>query len=451
MKHNQFYAFCIALMTGVLAGNQLSAQGVAVNATGAAADTSAMLDVSSTTKGILVPRMTATQRLAIPLPATGLLVYQTDGTPGYYTYTGFYWQPLGFGGAGTSNYIPVFTGTNSIGNSIIYQNPAAGDRLSLNGAANHGLVAIRSTDDTVALFINQNASPSALSSGYQYDGGVVRVQYTGPNDNLRTGIYSNMIKSVSDQNGVGVVGGGNNTGVYGYGESDVAHTIVTGVEGDSYGSGDYSIGVNGSASSYMAAPAHAYGVYGYAVGGTSNYAVYSDGATRIQGALSKLSGTFEIDHPLDPANKYLYHSFVESPDMMNVYNGNITTDASGVAYVDLPSYFEALNKDYRYQLTAIGQPAQVYVSKEIEGTHFQIKSDKPNVKVSWQVTGVRQDAWANAHRVVPEVDKEPFNKGKYLAAKENGQPDNLRIGADMKRPVRKDKAILPQSANDTQK
>ncbi len=120
MKHNQLYAFCIALMTGVLAGNQLTAQGVAVNATGAAADTSAMLDVSSTTKGILVPRMTASQRLAIPLPATGLLVYQTDGSAGYYSYTGSAWQPLGFGTTGTANYIPVFTGTNSVGNSIIY-------------------------------------------------------------------------------------------------------------------------------------------------------------------------------------------------------------------------------------------------------------------------------------------------------------------------------------------
>jgi hypothetical protein len=152
----------------------------------------------------------------------------------------------------------------------------------------------------------------------------------------------------------------------------------------------------------------------------------------VNGVLSKSSGTFKIDHPLDPANKYLSHSFVESPDMMNVYNGNVVTDAMGNATVALPEYFEALNKDFRYQLTTIGQPSQVYISKEISGNQFEIKSDKPNVKVSWQVTGVRHDAWANAHRVVAEEDKEPFNKGKYLNAKEFGKSENERIGGGVK-------------------
>ncbi|MBX7047148.1 MAG: hypothetical protein K1X86_15065 [Ignavibacteria bacterium] len=63
-------------------------QGVGVNSSSAAADTSAMLDVSSTTKGMLVPRMTSTQRTAISLPATGLIVYQTDGTAGFYYNSG---------------------------------------------------------------------------------------------------------------------------------------------------------------------------------------------------------------------------------------------------------------------------------------------------------------------------------------------------------------------------
>jgi hypothetical protein len=78
----------------------------------------------------------------------------------------------------------------------------------------------------------------------------------------------------------------------------------------------------------------------------------------IGGSLSKGSGSFRIDHPLDPANKYLYHSFVESPDMMNVYNGNVVTDKNGRATVALPDYFEALNRDFRYQLTVVGQFAQ---------------------------------------------------------------------------------------------
>jgi len=114
--------------------------------------------------------------------------------------------------------------------------------------------------------------------------------------------------------------------------------------------------------------------------------------------------------------------------MMNVYNGNITTDATGTATVTLPEYFETLNKDFRYQLTVIGTFAQAIVSQEVSGNKFEIKTSLPNVKVSWQVTGVRQDAWANAHRVVPEVEKESFNKGKYLNPEELGKPKSQQIG-----------------------
>ncbi len=144
------------------------------------------------------------------------------------------------------------------------------------------------------------------------------------------------------------------------------------------------------------------------------FAGYFDGDVHIEGTLSKAMGTFKIDHPLDPANKFLYHSFVESPDMLNIYNGNITTDANGFATVELPSYFEAENMDFKYQLTCIGQFAQAIVKEEVKGNKVVIQTDKPKVKVSWQVTGVRQDAYAKAHRVVPEVEKQAYEKGKYL-------------------------------------
>jgi hypothetical protein len=149
----------------------------------------------------------------------------------------------------------------------------------------------------------------------------------------------------------------------------------------------------------------------YAVGGLAGE---FQGNVTIEGYLDKLSGSFKIDHPLDPANKYLYHSFVESPDMMNIYNGNVSTDSSGTAIVTMPTWFEALNTDFRYQLTVIGQFARAIVASEIANRSFMIKTDKPNVKVSWQVTGVRQDAWANAHRIQVEVDKAPRDQGHYL-------------------------------------
>jgi hypothetical protein len=139
-----------------------------------------------------------------------------------------------------------------------------------------------------------------------------------------------------------------------------------------------------------------------------------NGNFHVAGTLTKGAGSFKIDHPLDPMNKYLYHSFVESPDMKNIYDGTITTDADGNAVVELPAYFEALNRDFRYQLTAIGQFAQALVSEEISNNKFSIKTDKPNVKISWQVTGIRKDAYAEKNRIIPEVEKTKEEKGKYL-------------------------------------
>ena len=70
-------------------------QGAAINSTGAAASSSAILDVSSTSKGALFPRMTEAQKNAISAPSTGLLIYQTDGTSGFYNYNGSNWVTVG--------------------------------------------------------------------------------------------------------------------------------------------------------------------------------------------------------------------------------------------------------------------------------------------------------------------------------------------------------------------
>ena len=152
------------------------------------------------------------------------------------------------------------------------------------------------------------------------------------------------------------------------------------------------------------------GIYAFAI--LSSAGEFS-GSVDVEGTLSKSSGSFKIDHPLDPANKYLYHSFVESPDMKNIYDGNVTTDGSGTAVVTMPAWFEALNTDFRYQLTAVGQPAQAWIAAKITNGSFIIKTSKPGVEVSWQVTGIRQDAWANAHRVPVEVMKPEKERGFY--------------------------------------
>jgi hypothetical protein len=209
---------------------------------------------------------------------------------------------------------------------------------------------------------------------------------------------------------VEVTSGGNGNGIFVDILGSSANAAVNGQSSASNGNG-----VIGRADG-----AGAYGVWGKSSNG---YAGYFNNKVHVSGVLSKSSGTFKIDHPQDPENKYLIHSFVESPDMMNVYNGNITTDANGVAMVSLPSYFEAENIDFKYQLTVVGQFAQAIIGKEVAGNQFEIQTDKPNVKVSWQVTGVRNDKFAQQHRVVAEEEKAPNEKGYYLNAKEYGQPE----------------------------
>lgn len=149
--------------------------------------------------------------------------------------------------------------------------------------------------------------------------------------------------------------------------------------------------------------------------GTGSYAGVFSGNVVVTGTLSKGAGSFKIDHPLDPANKYLYHSFVESPDMMNIYDGNVVLNAHGEATITMPDWFEALNRDFRYQLTAMGKPSpNLYVDREISGNQFHIAGGTPGAKVSWMVTGIRHDAFANAHRIPVEEMKKPEERGKYL-------------------------------------
>ncbi|MGI5405326.1 hypothetical protein ACQEV9_00905 [Streptomyces chartreusis] len=145
------------------------------------------------------------------------------------------------------------------------------------------------------------------------------------------------------------------------------------------------------------------------------------GVTTFVGRLEKLGGGFKIDHPLDPAGKYLSHSFVESPGMTNLYDGTVVTDENGDAKVVLPDYFEALNRDFRYQLTPVGELAIAAVTGEIRDNSFTIRTDKPGVRVCWQVTGVRQDAWANVHRIVPEEEKPEAERDRYLCPAVHGQ------------------------------
>jgi hypothetical protein len=153
------------------------------------------------------------------------------------------------------------------------------------------------------------------------------------------------------------------------------------------------------------------------------------GEVNVNGDFSVSAGTkaFKIDHPLDPENKYLYHASIESSEVLNVYSGNVTTDSNGDAVIKLPAWFEAINRDFRYQLTVIGQFAQAIVLNEIRDNRFTIKSSVPKVKVSWQVTGVRSDPGMLHKGFKVEEDKPKPERGTYLNPAAYGQPDEKGV------------------------
>jgi hypothetical protein len=170
----------------------------------------------------------------------------------------------------------------------------------------------------------------------------------------------------------------------------------------------------------------------FAINGNPQSGIVTDdaGLTHVYGTLAKQAGSFMIDHPLDPENKYLSHSFVESPDMMNIYNGVVKLNAKGRAVVTLPSYFEALNQDFRYQVTPVGAFAPIYVAQKIKGNSFHIAGGKPGMEVSWQVTGIRHDAYANAHRIAVEEEKPSGEKGRLsYPGSEHPESDHGQISA----------------------
>lgn len=283
---------------------------------------------------------------------------------------------------------------------------------------------------------------------YVYYGSYGHAQGSGTG--TKHGVYGQAEGTNGDKYGIyGIADGtsGNKYGVCGYaaGNSGPRYGVYGEATGDnnSFGglftaTGNYCYGI-----AAMADGIGANAIWAFATG-TGSQAAQLNGNVTVTGTLSKAAGSFRIDHPLDPENKYLQHSFVESQDMMNIYNGNATTDPSGFATIALPEWFGALNKDFRYQLTVVGQFAQAIISQEIQDNRFVIQTDKPSVKVSWQVTGIRKDAYAQAHPIEVEVAKRPDERGKYAHPELFGKGLEQGIGY---RPERDNSASHSSSHN----
>ncbi|MBL8990211.1 MAG: hypothetical protein JNJ48_01380, partial [Phycisphaerae bacterium] len=147
---------------------------------------------------------------------------------------------------------------------------------------------------------------------------------------------------------------------------------------------------------------------------------------------------FHIDHPLDPANRFLTHYAAEGPQPLNLYRGTVLCDADGRAQVVLPSYYESINTDPQYQLTCVGGFAPVFIESEIADGRFVIAGGRPGLKVCWQVTAARNDAYIRAYGAPVETDKPAEFRGRYLHPELVGRPAGegiFRPASDRQNPV----------------
>jgi len=217
-------------------------------------------------------------------------------------------------------------------------------------------------------------------------------------------------------------GGGYRYGIYGY---------ALGGEDGNYGVYGYASNNTGTKFGVFSSAVGAgtnYGVYGHVSGGTTNWAGYFSGNVNVTGSLSKGSGSFLIDHPLDPFNKTLRHNFVESPENLCLYRGKAKLDENGKAIIYMPDYFIALTKENEatIQLTPIAHRSIVTYEWNENFTAFVILGDA-NREVSYTVYADRDDPVM--HQLYRPVEEEKgngnFTKGKLLYPKAHGYPEEM--------------------------
>ena len=174
-----------------------------------------------------------------------------------------------------------------------------------------------------------------------------------------------------------------------------------------------------------------YGVYGQNSATSPGYGVYANGDSGASGTKS-----FRIDHPADPENKYLLHYSSESPFPQNFYNGNIVTDSTGYAWVELPDYFAEINTNFKYILTVVDESDSndfiwAKVVQKIRNNRFRIRTHKPNVEVSWEVKADRNDARIQFRRPVDVQEKTGPERGKYQNPEYYGKPESMGMDYEL--------------------
>ncbi len=318
------------------------------------------------------------------------------------------------GGAKENTYVGGYAGSNNNGdqNSALGVSALGGNTTGIRNTAIGTYAGTNNLTGSRNVFLGYSAGYNETSSDKLY------IENTNSSTPLIWGDFANDL--LRFYGNVGINAANSAYGLYVvddymavYGNADnTSGTYIYGLYGDADGGTLRNVSVYGSSAS----------------GTGENWAGYFNGDVNVTGTVTKGADAVKIDYPLDPENKILSHSGVISDEMATVYNGNIVLDGSGNATVKLPGWFETFNRDYKYQLTAIGAPGpNLYISKELSDNSFGIAGGTSGMKVSWQLTAVRNDNYAKANPVTVVDEKSAENKGLYIHPAAFGLDDEKGI------------------------
>lgn len=314
------------------------------------------------------------------------------------------------GGSGVYGYVPV-----GVGSSGVLGVSDGTHGTGVRGIANNGTGASGVRGETAQGFGVYGLSTSGGAFVAGVFGGSGGFQGTGVLGEALGGLGWGIYGKTTDGHGVhGAASTASGYGVVGVVNSGTSNSGVRGFSTATNGNGVIAEALSGAA---------AYGLWGRAPQATG---VYCQGGLVVTGTKS-----FRIDHPADPENRYLIHYCAEGPEPLNIYRGNVETDERGEAVVALPAYFERINRDVCYHLTVVDEGDEftlAKVSREVRDGAFSIRTSRPKVRVSWQVTGVRDDLYTRRYGAAVEVDKTEKERGTYQHPELYGQAPERGLG-----------------------